>query len=63
MFKSLYSKISVALEQNDQQQYPTGFNIENRKSIRTWATKYFNCTAVEFCWTNIFILRLDESFH
>lgn len=63
MLKSLYSNLSVALEQSDQQQYPTGFYIQNKKSIRTWASKYFNCTAVESSWTNIFIFRLEESLH
>lgn len=63
MFKSLYSNLSVALEQNDLQRYPTGFYIQNKKSIRTRASKYFNCPAVEFSWTNIFIFRLDESLH
>lgn len=57
--------IATALwpEQNDLQQHPTGFYIQNKKSIRTWASKYFNCPAVEFSWTNIFIFRLDESLH
>lgn len=63
MLKSLYSNLSVALEQNDLQQYQIGFSIQNKKSIRTRASKYFNCPAVEFSWTNIFIFRLDESLH